>query len=65
MFADATSYGESYQNQPQETLLTMTGVSSIVHGYEEMPDRYFEESEEIMGWEVFRVHFQGAFSQLQ
>ncbi len=32
MFADATRYGESYQNQPQDTLLTMTVVSSIVNG---------------------------------
>ncbi len=56
MFADATSYGEDYQNQQQETLLKMTGVSSIVNceiDYEEMPDLYFQESEEIMGWEVF------------
>ncbi len=60
MFADATSYGEGYQNQQQETLLTMTGVSSIVNGeidYEEMPDLYFEESEEIKGWEVSQLHF--------
>jgi hypothetical protein len=38
----------------------MTGVSSIVNGkidYEEIPDLYFEESEEIMGWEGFKLHF--------
>jgi hypothetical protein len=52
MFADATSYGEDYQNQHQEPLHTMTGVSPIGNGeidYAEMPDLYFEESEEIMG----------------
>jgi hypothetical protein len=46
MFADATSYGEGCQNQQQEPLHTMTGVSTIVNGeidYEEMPDLYFEE----------------------
>jgi len=60
MFADATSYGEDYQNQHQETLRTITGDSPIVNGEidrEEMPDLYFEESEEIMGWEAFKIHF--------
>ena len=60
MFAYATSYGEDYQNQHQETLHTMTGDSPIVNGeidHGEMPDLYFEESEEIMGWEAFKIHF--------
>jgi hypothetical protein len=60
MFADATSYGEDYQNQHQETLRTITGGSPIVNGEidrEEMPDLYFEESEEIMGWEAFKIDF--------
>ncbi len=38
----------------------MTGVSSIINGeidYTEMPDLFFEELEEIMGWEVFKLHF--------
>ncbi len=46
MFADATSYREGYQNQQQEPLHTMTGVSTIVNGeidYEEMPEPNFEE----------------------
>ncbi len=38
----------------------MTGVRPIVNGeidYAEMPDLYFKESDEIMGWEVFKIHF--------
>jgi hypothetical protein len=50
IFADTTSYGEVYQNQQREQQHTVTGVSTIVNGemyYEEIPDLYFEESEEI------------------
>ena len=46
MSADATSYGEDYQNQHQETLHTMTADSPKVNGeidYAELPDLYFEE----------------------
>ncbi len=60
MFADATSYGEGYQNQQQEPLHTMTGVSTIINGeidYGEMPDLLFEESKEILESDVFKLHF--------
>jgi hypothetical protein len=60
MFADATSYGEAYQNQQQEQQHTMTGVSTIVNGEidcEKMPELYFGELEEILESEVFRLNF--------
>ncbi len=41
MFAYATSYGEDYQNQHEETLHTMTGDSPIVNGeidYAKLPN---------------------------
>ena len=51
MFADATSYGEGYQNQQQEQQHTMTEFNTFVGGeidHKEMPDLFFEESEELL-----------------
>ncbi len=60
MFADASSYGERSQNQQQEQQHTMTGVSTIVNGevhYNEMPELYFDESEEMLESTVFKLNF--------
>ncbi len=57
MFADATSYGEGYQNQQQDSQHTMAGFSTVTNGemdYEEMPDLFFEESAGILESEVLK-----------
>ncbi len=51
LIVDNTRYGDAHQNQQQEQQHTMAGVSTIVNGkkdYEEMPDLFFEESEETL-----------------